>query len=171
MNKVAQFEKISYGQFEKDIQKVWFNSLDGIAVSMMYDDITLPVRKTVGSAGYDFVIPFNISIKPKDSFLIPTGIRCRIDEGWVLKCYPRSGLGTKYRAVLANVVPIIDSDYFYSDNEGHIFAKICNDNDEGKVLRLKSGDAFMQGIFVEYGVTYDDDVDGVRNGGFGSTDV
>ena len=43
---------------------------------------------------------------------------------WVLKCYPRSGLGFKYRLQLNNTVGIIDSDYFYSDNEGHIFSKI-----------------------------------------------
>ena len=28
----------------------------------------------------------------------------------------------------------------------------------------------MQGIFLEYGVTLDDNADGIRNGGFGSTD-
>ena len=27
----------------------------------------------------------------------------------------------------------------------------------------------MQGIFVEYGITVDDDADEIRNGGFGST--
>ena len=64
---------------------------------------------------------------------------------------------------------IIDSDYFNSDNEGHIFAKITNDSNEGKVLKLQAGEGFMQGIFLEYGITEDDDADGVRNGGFGST--
>ena len=64
---------------------------------------------------------------------------------------------------------IIDSDYFNSDNEGHIFAKITNDSNEGKVLTLPAGEGFMQGIFLEYGITEDDDADGVRNGGFGST--
>ena len=88
---------------------------------------------------------------------------------WVLKCYPRSGLGFKYRLQLNNTVGIIDSDYFYSDNEGHIFAKLTNDSKEGKIVEIAAGTGFMQGIFVEYGITVDDDVTDVRNGGFGST--
>ena len=87
----------------------------------------------------------------------------------MLKCHPRSGLGFKYRLQLNNTVGIIDSDYYYSDNEGHIFAKITNDSNEGKTVELKAGNGFMQGIFVEYGITVDDNVQTVRNGGFGST--
>ena len=92
-----------------------------------------------------------------------------MEPDWVLKCYPRSGLGFKYRLQLNNTVGIIDSDYFYSDNEGHIFAKITNDSKEKKTLRVEAGSGFMQGIFVEYGITVDDCVTTARNGGFGST--
>ena len=70
---------------------------------------------------------------------------------------------------LNNTVGIIDSDYYNSDNEGHIFIKITNDTNTGKTVSLKQGDAFAQGIFVQYGITVDDDATGVRNGGFGST--
>ena len=100
---------------------------------------------------------------------IPTGIRVEMEQDWVLKCYPSSGLGFKYRLQLNNTVGIIDSDYFYSDNEGHIFAKLTNDSKEGKIVEIAAGTGFMQGIFVEYGITVDDDVTDVRNGGFGST--
>ena len=92
-----------------------------------------------------------------------------MEENWVLKCYPRSGLGFKYRLQLNNTVGIIDSYYYYSDNEGHIFAKITNDSNEDKTVELNAHEGFMQGIFVEYGITIDDEADGVRNGGFGST--
>ena len=68
-----------------------------------------------------------------------------------------------------NTVGIIDSDYYYSDNEGHIFSKITNDSNEEKTVEIKAGEGFMQGIFVEYGITLDDDATEVRNGGFGST--
>ena len=88
---------------------------------------------------------------------------------WVLKCYPRSGLGFKYRLQLNNTVGNIDSDYFYSDNEGHIFSKITNDSNENKTLTIQADTGFMQGIFVEYGITVDVDVAEIRNGGFGST--
>ena len=90
-------------------------------------------------------------------------------EDYVLCLYPRSGLGFKYRLQLNNTVGIIDSDYFDSDNEGHIFAKITNDSNEDKVLEVKEGTGFMQGIFMQYGITEDDDVTEIRNGGFGST--
>ena len=101
--------------------------------------------------------------------MLPTGIRVEMEPGWVLKCYPRSGLGFKYRLQLNNTVGIIDSDYFYSDNEGHIFARLTNDTNEGKTVEIPAGTGFMQGIFSEYGITVDDEVTTVRNGGLGST--
>ena len=107
------------------------------------------------------------TLAPGETIKIPTGIRVRIDEGWVLKIYPRSGLGFKYRVQLNNTVGIIDSDYYYSTNEGHIFIKMTNAGD--KTLSLNAGDGFAQGIFIEYGITEDDDVDTIRDGGFGST--
>ena len=87
----------------------------------------------------------------------------------MLKCYPRSGLGFKFRLQLNNTVGIIDSDYYNSDNEGHIFAKLTNDSNEEKTVQIKAGEGFMQGIFVEYWITVDDAATDVRNGGFGST--
>ena len=71
--------------------------------------------------------------------------------------------------VLLNTTAVIDRDYAYADNEGHIMAKITNDTNEGKTIEIESGKGFMQGIFVEYGITEDDDADGIRTGGFGST--
>ena len=56
-----------------------------------------------------------------------------------------------------NTVGIIDSDYFASDNEGHIFVKLTNDSHEGKTVEVKQGTAFVQGVFVEYGITVDDE--------------
>ena len=116
-----------------------------------------------------FFAPYPVTLAPGETVKIPTGIRVWMEEEWVLKCYPRSGLGFKYRLQLNNTVGIIDSDYYYSDNEGHIFAKLTNDTNEGKTVELKAGEGFMQGIFVEYGITLDDDADGIRNGGLGST--
>ena len=135
-----------------------------------YEEIaTIPKRATRSSAGYDFYTPFSFTLQPGETIKIPTGIRAKMEGNWVLKLYPRSGLGFKFRLQLNNTVGIIDSDYFNSDNEGHIFAKITNDSNEEKVLSLEKGAGFMQGIFLEYGITVDDDADGVRNGGFGST--
>lgn len=160
MKKVATFEIVSLNEFQK--------AFDYDATTM-YEEIMKPKRATTGSAGYDFYAPFDIKLKPNETIKIPTGIRCRIDENYVLKLYPRSGLGFKFRLQLNNTVGIVDSDYYYSDNEGHIFAKITNDSNENLELNIKKGTGFMQGIFLEYGITTDDDTTEVRNGGFGST--
>ena len=172
MKRIAKFEKVSWTQFQKDYVDTFGEdtTIDMDDVKNIYDDINLPVRATSGSAGYDFKSPINFKLKPGSTIKIPTGIRVKIDDGWVLKCYPRSGLGFKFRLQLNNTVGIIDSDYYDSDNEGHIFAKFTNDSNEGKTVEVRAGDGFMQGIFVEYGIALDDDVTEVRNGGFGSTD-
>ena len=168
MFRIAKFEKVSFEQFKKDCADAC-PQLAEDDIEEIYDGIKLPKRATTGSAGYDFYAPFQIVLQPGCTIKIPTGIRVWIDDGWVLKLYPRSGLGFKFRMQLNNTVGVIDSDYYYSDNEGHIMAKITNDSNEAKTLVVKNGDGFMQGIFVEYGITIDDDADGIRNGGFGST--
>lgn len=184
---MSKFEKVSFNQFKKDFLDrlgSWFlvyidelpfrfNEPDSTAVETkikeIYDKIKKPERATVGSAGYDFFAPFEICLEPGQTIEIPTGIRAKIDDGWVLKLYPRSGLGFKYRMQLDNTVGIIDSDYYNSDNEGHIMVKLTNDGTEGKTIDVDEGKGYIQGIFTQYGITEDDSATGLRNGGFGST--
>lgn len=168
MKRIAKFHKVSGERFRED----FMNSIPGFTdaeIHQLYEEIKLPARATKGSAGYDFASPLTFNLRPGETIKIPTGIRVEMEEGWVLCLYPRSGLGFKYRLQLNNTVGVIDSDYFYSDNEGHIMARLTNDSNEDKVLRIERGSGFLQGIFTEYGITVDDEADGVRNGGFGST--
>ncbi len=162
MQRIARFEHVSQTRFAADWQ-------DAFGTGTVPELPALPVRATVGSAGYDFVIPCDLTIAPGETVKIPTGVRVHMEEGWVLQLFPRSGLGFKYRLQLNNTVGIIDSDYYYSDNEGHILIKVTNANNEGKVLSLKRGDGFAQGIFLPFGITENDNVTATRNGGFGST--
>lgn len=169
MHKVALFEKVSWMQFQKDYVDTFG---EGKATNMddirkIYDNIKLPFRATSGSAGYDFKSPIDFTLKPGETIKIPTGIRVKIDDGWVLKIYPRSSLGFKYKMRTSNVIPIIDSDYCYSDNEGHIFLKISNEGE--RILCVNIGNKIVQGVFVPYGITYDDYANKIRNGGIGST--
>lgn len=168
MRRIAKFHKVSFERYLEDWQELFGYEPEDV-IKELYQKIQLPRRATKGSAGYDFFSPQHFSLEPGRTITIPTGIRVEMEEGWVLKCYPRSGLGFKFRLQLNNTVGIIDRDYFYSDNEGHIFVKLTNDSNEGKILNVNAGVAFMQGIFVEYGLTYDDEVEEVRNGGLGST--
>ena len=151
MERIAKFEKVSKNEETKDF----------------YDYIMLPKRATSGSAGYDFYLPFDLTIKPNESVKVYTGIRAKIDPDYVLMIFPRSGLGTKYNLMLDNTVGVIDSDYYNALNEGHIIVALTNHSD--KVLELKRGDRFAQGVFLKFGITVDDDTKSERLGGHGST--
>lgn len=175
MIKVAKFEKVSFEQFNEDFKKC-FPEIEETAygdkvIFAIYENIRLPKRGTSGSAGYDFYAPIDINLAPGQSIKIPTGIRCKIAEGWVLQCFPRSSLGFKYRFQLDNTVGIIDSDYYYADNQGDIFAKITNDTKSDKSIEIDGGEAFMQGVFTQFGITYDDNATEKRVGGIGSTNT
>lgn len=168
MRKIAQFFKVSKERFIQDFcaarQDIRREDTEEI-----YRKIELPKRATMGSAGYDIYTPITYTLNPGESARIPTGIRVQIEDGWFLSVFPRSGLGFKFRLQLDNTVGIIDSDYFFAENEGHIFVKVTNDSRERKTVVLEAGQAFCQGIFLEYGITMDDEAKGIRIGGLGST--
>ncbi len=169
MERIGKFEKVSYDRFYQD----WIRTIGPETdenCRRIYSGILLPRRATTGSAGYDFFLPAAVNLAPGETVNVPTGIRVRIAPGWLLAMFPRSGLGFRYRLQLNNTVGIIDADYYGSDNEGHIFAKITNDSNEGKTVSLEAGAGFLQGIFLPFGITEDDQVTAERNGGLGSTD-
>jgi dUTP pyrophosphatase len=175
MYKIAQFEKVSFEQFKKDWLKhnptaktAWSDA----ELEELYAAIKLPTRATNGSAGYDIIAMHDITVPFGGSVIIPTGIRCNIDNGWFLDLNPRSGHGFKYGIHLANTRGIIDSDYYNADNEGHIMVKILNDCNTltNNPFIVEKGKGFCQGIFTIYGITKDDECDAERHGGFGSTD-
>lgn len=168
MKGVAKFEKVSFEQYKKDFKDTFDNYSDE-QIKQIYNDIKLPKRATKGSAGYDFYSPIAFTLKPCENIKIPTGIRVKIDDGWFLANFPRSGLGFKYRLQLNNTVGIIDSDYYNALNEGHIMTKLTNDSKENKIVVIEKGMAFSQGIFLQFGITIDDNSDELRIGGFGST--
>jgi dUTP pyrophosphatase len=168
--RMNKFEKISERQFFIDFAEY----LDGESLDIrdgkaIYNMIKLPKRATTGSAGHDFFAPYDITIPPKGTVKVPTGIRVILDEDKFLAIYPRSGLGFKYKMQLFNSVGVIDADYINSDNEGHIWCKFYNDSPDGKTITIKQGEAMCQGIIQQFFKTVDDETDGIRNGGIGST--
>ena len=108
-----------------------------------------------------------LSIPLGETKKIETGIRAKMADGYVLMLFPRSGLGFKYRFMLDNTVGIIDSDYYYTDNEGHIIIALMNMGN--KDLVIKAGERFAQGLFKQYFFAEEEDVVSKRTGGFGST--
>lgn len=152
--KVARFEKVSEKQFRAD---------GGTSL----EDVILPYRATSGSAGYDLFLPHEVTLEPNQQINIPTGLRCKIANGWVLLLMPKSGLGCKYRLGLANTVAVVDSDYYNAVNEGHLIVTLVNNGNQ--TIELKKGRSFVQGLFVNYGITEDDNAVGIRTGGWDST--
>ena len=113
MYKIAKFEKVSIENFITSFKKL-NGDVPLSIIEKIYNEIKLPKRATTGSAGYDFFLPDAICLKNGQTIVIPTGIRVKIEPGWVLQIFPRSGLGFKYRLQLDNSVGIIDSDYYNS---------------------------------------------------------
>ncbi len=165
MNRIGHFGKVSLEEFTRE----WVKHTGREDAEEIWASLKLPERATAGSAGYDFHAPMDIEIPPGEEVFIPTGIRAWMEDGWVLMMFPRSGLGFRYRLQLNNTVGIIDSDYVHADNEGHIMCRLTNDTHEGKTVIIRQGMGMLQGIFVPFGITDDDQAEGIRTGGFGST--
>ncbi len=154
---MRKFEKITRDVFERDIP-------DGD-----YDSLTIPRRSTKLSAGYDFISVTNVTLNPGERKIIPTGIRVIMNDNEYLALYIRSSYGFKYNVRMCNQVGIIDADYYGNkDNGGHIF--VCLQNEGDKVVEIKKGEKFIQGIFTPFLITDDDVVNEKRIGGIGSTD-
>lgn len=168
MQTAAKFEKVSFQVF-RDSCAALEMPLDADGVITAYEEIILPKRATKGSAGYDFFSPITLTLGKGESAVIPTGIRCKMNEGWVLALCPRSGMGFKTGIHLANTIGIIDQDYYFSDNEGHIMLKLVNDSALARRITIESGSAMCQGILLPFGIAEGDDAAAERNGGFGST--
>lgn len=161
--RVGQFEKISVEQWRKDYAGALVPEFD-----YMLNEIPMPKRATKGSAGYDVCTPYDIKLEIGEDLIVQTGLKCKIDNGWALFALPKSGLGFKYYTRLANTIGLIDEDYYNNENnEGHILVKIRNEGDTQ--LFIPKGKAICQMVFLPYGITYDDETEGVRKGGFGST--
>ena len=157
---VAKFGHVSASQ--------WAEAMgERAAEALPLEEIPLPRRATAGSAGYDFVAPAETVVPAGGSALICTGIRAEMEPGWVLMLFPRSSLGFKTGIRLANSVGIIDSDYAFAKNEGHIMVKLRNPL-SGPVT-IGRGERFCQGVFLPYGTAEEEDVLAQRTGGFGST--
>lgn len=106
-SKVATFEKVSFEQYAADCSKAghW---RDTDTLRKEWEAIQLPTRATSGSAGYDFYMPFNSTVST-NPIVVPTGIRCRIADGWALMLFPKSGLGFKNHMTLENTIGVVDA--------------------------------------------------------------
>lgn len=168
MLRIANFGKVSLGQFIKDSKKLLYDFSDE-EITQIYSSIKLPQRATSGSAGYDFYTPYDIVLHPYEKVVIPSGIRCEIEDGYMMLGVVRSSMGIKQDLSLANTCMVLDSDYYFADNEGHIM--IALRNMRRYTVTCGAGERIMQGVFLPYGITIDDEVATKRTGGIGSTNA
>ena len=148
--------------------------LRGFEIAKGFEDknINLPVRKTKYSAGYDIEAAEDIVVpslkKGMNPTMVKTGLKAYMQDDEVLLLYNRSSNPKKKGLILSNSVGVVDKDYYGNpDNDGHIMFAFYNIKDED--ITIKKGEAIGQGIFQKYFVTDDDNAEGERVGGFGST--
>lgn len=185
---IARFEKVSLSEFKLAMFNLYPETdWDDEELVGYYSNIKLPTRGTKNSVGYDFVTPFGFRLDPGTKICIPTGIRVKMyKEDYGLFVMPKSR-SVKSSIRLSNTIGVIDPDYYYSGNEGHIiiwlempvkqtspksiskrFGTLLNRKDQS--FTFNSGDQIVQGILLETGkVTNDIFFNDDRDGGFGST--
>ncbi len=146
----------------------------GFEIAKGFEDknINIPIRKTKYSAGYDVEAAEDTTIpsfkKGTNPTLIKTGIKAYMQDDEMLLLYNRSSNPKKKGLILANSVGVVDKDYYGNpDNDGHIMFAFYNIKEED--IEIKKGEAIGQAIFQKYLVTDDDEAEGERKGGFGST--
>ena len=190
MKDVAIFKKVSQKQFGETIRTMYPNfEFDTKTMDTMYNNVKIPTRATNGSVGYDFVTPFPFTLYPGTKVWIPTGIRVEIlKEDWCLAIVPKSRTA-KHSIRISNTIGIVDTDYYFADNEGHILI-VLEMPDESKnalsnqracfgqnmlnfttPVEFKAGDGIGQGLFLECGIAIGENTSQMkrRTGGYGST--
>ena len=134
-----------------------------VAEGFNKEDVVLPTRATVDSAGYDFVASEDVTIPVGQMRLVKTGVAAQMQDDEVLELFVRSSLAYKHQVTLQNSVGIIDRDFF--PNPIGVLLR----NEGEKPFVVKKGERIAQGLFKKYLKTTNDHVEAKRNGGFGST--
>ena len=148
---MRKFEKISFEQFKKDVSDD----------EELYKEYSLPKRETYYSAGYDFFALKSFVLKPGEIIKIATGVKASMDDDNVLIISVRGSQGFKYNIRLCNQIGVVVKDYYNNPgNEGHIWISLQNEGNKDYVVNR--GDGIAQGIFVNYLLTTDDELDAKR---------
>lgn len=137
-------------------------------VKRIKEKIEMPKRSTAKSAGYDFFVIEDTVCKSHEITMVKSGTKAYMDNDETLLLFNRSSNPKKKGLIILNGVGVVDADYVDNeDNEGEIAGLFYNMLDEDVIL--KSGEKMMQGVFVKYETVEDDNANGIRTGGFGST--
>lgn len=140
-------------------------------VNRITEEIKLPERSTLNSAGYDFFAIEDVVLPSKQLTRVMTGVKCELMPNMVLILANRSSNPSKKHLILINGVGIIDADYYGNpDNDGEMAFEFYNMSDNDVII--KKGEKLGQGIITNFIKTENDYVSNpykTRVGGFGST--
>jgi len=114
-----------------------------VLIKKLDPSINLPEYKTIGASGMDLVAFLNkpINLKPKTSFLVPTGLSVAFPEDYEIQIRPRSGLAAKNNISVLNTPGTIDSDY-----RGEIKVIIFNHGNND--FNINNGDRIAQMVLT-----------------------
>ena len=114
-----------------------------VLIKKLDPTVKLPAYKTNGASGMDLMafIKEPVSVKPKTSNLIPTGLSVAFSEDYEIQIRPRSGLAAKNNISVLNTPGTVDSDY-----RGEIKVIIYNHGSENFVIN--NGDRIAQMILT-----------------------
>ena len=139
-------------------------------VKRIQEDIKLPERSTLNSAGYDFFALEDIIFNPETITRVFTGVKCELMPNQVLILANRSSNPSKKGLILTNGIGVIDADYYGNpDNDGEIAFEFYNMRE--CTVEIKKGEKLGQGLILKFDKTEDDFVTNVRKSGWGSTGV
>lgn len=132
-------------------------------------NIKLPKRKTKKSAGYDFFAVEDFTLYPNKLCIVLTGVKAYMEDNEVLYLHIRSSVAFKRGVRMLNSIGVIDADFVDNpDNEGEISLGLLSHNDD--IVHIQKGERIAQGVFHKFLITDDDNAEGKRVGGIGSTD-
>ena len=140
-----------------------------VLIKKLFTGVQIPSYKTSGASGMDLMafIKSSITIKPKTSYLIPTGLSVAFSEDYEVQIRPRSGLAAKNNISVLNTPGTIDSDY-----RGEIKVILINLSKDEFTIHPKDRIAqmvFTNAIQVKFKEVQNLDQTKRGDGGFGST--
>ena len=139
-----------------------------VLITRLDESIPLPKYAKGGDAGADIVSRIDITLKPGERALVPTGISIALPDGYAAFVHPRSGLAIKHGVTMVNAPGTVDAGF-----RGELQCIMIN-HDAHDSITFKKGDRIAQLVIqkverAEFVAVRDLPGSGRGADGFGST--
>lgn len=109
-----------------------------VLITRLDESIPLPRYAKGGDAGADIVSRIDITLKPGERTLVPTGISIALPDGYAAFVHPRSGLAIKHGVTMVNAPGTVDAGF-----RGELQCIMIN-HDPKEPISFKKGDRIAQ---------------------------